>query len=214
MLTVDGHHGRAVFPRHVHQERAGDDETLLVRQAHDHAPLEGGQRGVEGRGSDGLLNVANVVYGPIPDEPTMVDTDFDDDGSSGTADIDALCSEISSANNAAAFDLTGDGLVNGDDLANFLQQVGSLPGDVNLDKEVGFNDFLNLSANFGQTGRTWTDGDIDCNSEVAFADFLIVSTNFGQTGAAQAVVPEPGGSFLLALAAIGLLSLPRYKRGT
>lgn len=142
--------------------------------------------------SDGLLNVANVVYGEIPDQ-AAVGADVDGDGVIGLADIDSLCSQISAGTNAEAFDLTGDGVVDGEDLSSFLEQTGTLAGDTNFDGSVEFADFLALSANFGQSDRTWSQGDVDCNGAVQFADFLILSANFGQTTAQASAVPEPQG---------------------
>lgn len=157
---------------------------------------------------DGLLNVANVEYGEFP--ATEIDTDFDDDGTTGVADIDALCNTVAAGTNAASFDLNGDGNVDAADVASFLSQSGSLAGDTNLDSAVNFTDFLVLSDNFGQSDHTWSGGDFDCNGMVAFADFLALSDNFGQTAGAEAAsVPEPNGSVLAFLALLGVVSLRR-----
>lgn len=155
--------------------------------------------------ADGLLNVANVVYGEFAPD---VDTDFDDSGATDVADIDALCMTVTSGTNDSAFDLTGDGNVNAEDVADFLAQTGTVAGDVNLDGEVNFSDFLVLSTNFGQSDHTWSGGDADCNGMVAFPDFLALSNNFG-AGAEAASVPEPAGSALALLALIGVMSFRR-----
>ncbi len=74
-------------------------------------------------------------------------------------------------------------------------------GDSDNDGVVGFQDFLRLSANFGDPGD-WTSGDFDGDGIVQFADFLILSRGFGgPSPAAQASVPEPN-----ALTIAGLLS--------
>lgn len=86
---------------------------------------------------------------------------------------------------------------------------GGIPGDLNGDGEVAFNDFLTLSSNYGATNVPYSDGDIDCNGEVGFPDFLTLSGNFGQTAEAQAV-PEPSG-FLMALMALAPLGLRRKR---
>ena len=62
-------------------------------------------------------------------------------------------------------------------------------GDFDGNGEVGFPDFLILSANFGQEGGP-EQGDADCDGTIGFPDFLVLSANFGQTVAA-ASVPEP-----------------------
>ncbi len=157
--------------------------------------------------ADGLLNVTNVVYGPIVSETT---TDFDGNGAVDVNDIDALCSDISGGTNGAGFDLTGDGVVNADDLASFLTQTGVLVGDTNLNGDVAFADFLVLSGNFGQSGQTWSGGDFDCSGDVAFADFLTLSANFGQTAGAEAsTVPEPSTSLFAMVGALCLLACRR-----
>ena len=75
------------------------------------------------------------------------------------------------------FDLNDDNVVDRFDvdwIATQLTVVGS--GDVNLDGESGFADFLVLSVHFGQEALGgWLDGDIDGDGFVTFADFLILS---------------------------------------
>ena len=61
-----------------------------------------------------------------------------------------------------------------------LANLGLHQGDLNADGEVGFGDFLILSANFGQDGVGYVNGDINCSGSVDFADFLLLSANFGQ----------------------------------
>ena len=54
------------------------------------------------------------------------------------------------------------------------------PRDANGDCFVDFADFLILSSNFGQSGKSLVDGDFDGSGTVDFADFLILSSNFGE----------------------------------
>ncbi len=77
-----------------------------------------------------------------------------------------------------------------DTISELLETVSILPGDLDLNGEVAFADFLILSANFGQEVDGYTNGDIDLNGSVEFADFLALSGNFGSSSAA-ASVPEP-----------------------
>ena len=162
--------------------------------------------------TDGLLNLANVVYGPIPEDPTpTVDTDFDDNGVVDVVDMDSLCTQVAAATNLADFDLTGDGAVNSDDVAEFLGQAGALSGDTDLDGAVTFADFLALSANFGLSERAWSDGDFDCSGDVGFPDFLAQSANFGDSAQASAV-PEPGANGLGLLTCCGLACSRRRRK--
>lgn len=91
---------------------------------------------------------------------------------------------------------------------------GDLTGDIDGNGEVGFTDFLTLSANFGNAGK-FEQGDLDCDGEVNFPDFLILSRNFGNTidnPAEAASVPEPNSGLLTLFAAILALSFRRHRR--
>lgn len=118
-------------------------------------------------------------------------------------------------------DCNGDGTVDaadvacatGETLGDTLSAAGILPGDLNLDGEVAFADFLILSANFGnaEAGGTYANGDIDLDGAIAFADFLVLSANFGQSAGAAAAVPEPNAC-CLALVGLGIVSQIRRRR--
>ena len=58
--------------------------------------------------------------------------------------------------------------------------VDVLLADLDRDGEVGFADFLLLSANFGGQDATFEEGDIDGDQKVSFTDFLILSAEFGK----------------------------------
>lgn len=97
-----------------------------------------------------------------------------------------------------------------------LIAYSALDGDVNGDGSVGFDDFLTLSNNFGQSG-TWADGDMQ-NGTVDFPDFLLLSRNFGMTATAAtteslAAVPEPTSALLGSLSAFAALAFRRRRRG-
>ncbi len=56
------------------------------------------------------------------------------------------------------------------------------PGDVDLDGDVDFQDFLILQANYGTpSGALRTEGDLDFDQDVDFQDFLILQANYGTT---------------------------------
>jgi len=83
-------------------------------------------------------------------------------------------------------------------LEEALGEVGTVPGDFDLNGSVEFADFLILSDNFGLADMAnYGLGDTDCNGAVEFADFLTLSSNFGHSRAAS--VPEPDCTWCLML---------------
>lgn len=58
--------------------------------------------------------------------------------------------------------------------------IDELLADLDGSGDVGFADFLLLSANFGKQEAAYEQGDINGDRIVSFADFLILSTEFGK----------------------------------
>ena len=125
--------------------------------------------------------------------------------------LDNFTVEVLGSNASVAGDCNGDGILNGEDLAcvttiadrDFvLGELNTLPGDLDGDGDVGFPDFLVLSANFGNGGANYAQGNIDLVDTIGFPDFLILSANFGKSPAAAAAVPEPTGFALVAIAGL------------
>src|SRR5688572_14319407 len=48
----------------------------------------------------------------------------------------------------------------------------SLTGDLDRDRAVTINDFIQLSSNIGKSSPTWSDGDINYDGQVSIADFV------------------------------------------
>ena len=114
-------------------------------------------------------------------------------------------------------DCNGDGSVDAADLTcvadlfsrdAVLDEIISLPGDFDGDGDVAFEDFLVLSANFGQEVG-YADGNVDLEGSVDFADFLVLSANFGQSAKAAATVPEPTACGLIVMGLLGCVILRR-----
>lgn len=105
------------------------------------------------------------------------------------------------------------GAAAGQSVSDFIVANGGVPGDFDLNGEVDFADFLNLSSNFGSSdGVHYGLGDADCEGDIGFADFLVLSSSFGRTtGNTLASVPEPNGWFL-AMASTLLLMDWRQRR--
>ncbi len=112
----------------------------------------------------------------------LVAADFNADQSVDAADIDLLIDQVRSggtAENLETYDLNDDGALSKLDVDYLVETLlDTRYGDIDLDGDVGFSDFLGMSDNFGKPG-TWADGNFDATDEVAFDDFLLMSENFG-----------------------------------
>ena len=144
--------------------------------------------------------------------------DFDADGDYDCDDIDSLVAEIAAGTNDSAFDLTGEGDVDGNDLTAWLSEAGAanlasgepyIPGDANLDGSVDVADFNVWNGNKFTSVAAWCSGDFNADGSVDVGDFNIWNGN-KFTSADLATVPEPSGLLLLCF---GLVTI-RGLRGT
>lgn len=93
--------------------------------------------------------------------------DFNGDMMIDCLDVDDLVAEIVDGTNGASFDLTGDGIVDGADLTEWLAQAGAanlmsgnsyLLGDANLDGNVNGQDFVVWNTNKFTSVSAWCSG--------------------------------------------------------
>ena len=99
----------------------------------------------------------------------------------------------------------------GEPLDEIFAELGVPFGDLNLDFQVGFADFLVLSVNFGASEALYSQGDLSCDNQVSFLDFLLLSQEFGTQYATA--VPEPNsGPLTFALLLLGALSFRKSVR--
>ena len=108
--------------------------------------------------------------------------DTNGDGILTSLDIDTLYSalELGDAPVSPHLDLNLDGQLNALDVAVLVRDIFRTDyGDLNLDGDVDFEDFIQLSASFGSDESTWAEGNLDGEAGVQFADFLLLSQNFG-----------------------------------
>jgi len=92
-----------------------------------------------------------------------------------------------------------------------LAAIQSLPGDLDGDGKVAFEDFLVLSENFGTDLPAYADGNIDLAGTVDFGDFLVLSSNFGRAAGALSTVPEPGSGLLCLFGASSFLVRRKHR---
>ena len=112
--------------------------------------------------------------------------------------------------------VTGDGLTYGDNVLTLTIDHDLLIGDLDLDGDVDFFDYIATSNNFGETeGMRFQDGDMDNDGDVDFFDYITVSNHFGDSlpaTAGAAEVPEPSTFILLAMGAVSLLAYGWRRR--
>ena len=135
--------------------------------------------------------------------------DFNLDGSVTSLDVDLLSLQIvNDTMRTSFFDLDQDGILGAEDIDLLLAQNQRINGDADFNGEVGFPDFLTLSASFGRSDSEvrWSHGDFDSSGSVGFPDFLVLSRNFGKTTfdtvadeVANMSVPEPTVSGVLVM---------------
>ena len=63
--------------------------------------------------------------------------------------------------------------------AGGVDQPQPIPGDIDRDGEVGFQDFLIFADSFGRQDSVWDSGDLNGDAITDFADFLILARSFG-----------------------------------
>lgn len=146
--------------------------------------------------------------------------DFDGSGALDAPDMDLLTRAVQDEDHDPAFDLTGDGLVNGSDRDQWINEIfGSYYGDSNLDGEFSSSDFVFVfqAGEYEDTlagNSTWGTGDWNGDGDFDSSDFVTAfqagGFELGPRAAAAASVPEPTGIVTLCLAAISL-TLTRHR---
>ena len=136
----------------------------------------------------------------------LYEADFDQDQTLDLGDIDSLVAAIAAGSTDPTFDLTGDGIVGADDLAQWLSDAGQanlpsgnsyLMGDANLDGSVDGQDFLTWNSNKFTSIAAWSAGDFNADGTIDGADFLIWNGNKFQVADEFESVPEPSVTLLL-----------------
>ncbi|MEQ9461732.1 MAG: peptidoglycan-binding protein [Phycisphaeraceae bacterium] len=136
--------------------------------------------------------------------PSVADGDLDLDDVLTVADIDLLGSNL--GGDPFYFDLTGDGVVDGDDLDELVwNEFGTVYGDANLDGGVDLIDLSSLAGGFGLADLGWGGGDFNADGMTDLIDLSLLAGNFGGGQG----VPEPVGQLAFVLATTMLRRKPR-----
>ena len=111
--------------------------------------------------------------------------DFNGDGLLGVDDIDALSEVVRNGTNDLAFDLSGNGFVNGDDRTIWVHQLKhTWFGDADLDGQFTTADLVSVfQANEYEDAElnnsTWADGDWDGDGEFGTSDLVLALQDGG-----------------------------------
>jgi hypothetical protein len=165
----------------------------------------------DGTGTD--RGEAYLVYG----QSGQAACDFTGDASCDTADIDNLFGQgdlvAGVSGTGSDYDLTGDGTLNGNDIAAWLAGAATenghssayLSGDTDLDRDIDLTDYNVLAANFSPAGSAglFSTGDGDGDGNVDLSDYNTLASNLSPTGyGTTAEVPEPS-SLVFCLLGLG-----------
>ncbi len=149
--------------------------------------------------------------------------DFNGDGNYDCVDVDALTAVISQGTHAEVFDLDGNGLVDTDDLDQWLVIAGTTNsdvtgggafrlGDANLDGVVDVSDFNIWNANKFTASPAWCLADFTADGLIDVSDFNVWNANKFQASDATHSVPEPTTGFFIALASVFTMLRTRHRR--
>ncbi len=155
--------------------------------------------------------------------PETLPADFDADGHVDGNDADALVSAIVNGSDDGRFDLSGDGIVSGEDLLQWLADAATENGfaapyslgDANLDGKVGAPDLNALGQNWLGDPNAWQLGDFNADGTVDKIDLEELAKNWlasiPPAGEPATAVPEPI-SPSVGLIVLALLASSRRRR--
>ncbi len=165
----------------------------------------------------------STIWGPlvILGEEEETSGDFNFDGSLDCDDVDQLTSAVVAGGGGSLYDLNFDGVVNSNDVTEWLRLAGAQPGsptggapflpaDANLDGLVDTSDFNLWNQNKFTSVAAWCRGDFNTDGVVDTSDFNLWNGVKFTSAGGSVLVPEPAVSVML----LGLLAAFRRKRHT
>ena len=148
-------------------------------------------------------------FGPTFWATALPGPDLNLDDRVSCVDVDALVAAIAGGDSNPAYDMTGDGNVDQQDLTEWLFQAGErnlgpgksyLVGDANLDGSVDGQDFVTWNTNKFTATPAWCSGDFDANGFVDGQDFVGWNTNKFTSADGQTIaIPEPTAAILASI---------------
>jgi hypothetical protein len=151
--------------------------------------LEGFPMDQNGDGQAGGFGDSYTAFFEVTERQSTITGDFNDDQIVDAIDVDLICSALNASNHGTAFDLNSDGIVDVSDMDEMIfNVVGTIYGDINLDRVVDTTDFNIWNANKFQSGTHWSSGDLTCDSFTDVSDFNVWSSRKFQS-AVPALTP-------------------------
>lgn len=216
--TLDGE--LSVFLFDGFEPALGDEFRIIVSDALSGTFSDVNLPGLTGGLTWNIDYTASEVFLRIASIGT--DVDFNDDGLFDCTDINLLTAEIAAGGSGPEFDLTGDGVVDLDDLDVWLSDAAVANGfsssyrygDANLDGVVDVSDFNVWNSNKLSSNSAWCSGNFNGDNSVDVSDFNLWNMNkLSSSDSSDSLrpVPEPGSSLMALLAACGLLARKRRE---
>ncbi len=173
---------------------------------------------------DGIVDEVRFSRGVVDVDKLLVNLpagDFNHNGTLDVGDVDLLTQESAAKLNSNRFDLTGDGLVDQEDIIDWVKnRAHSWMGDADVDGEFNSADLVAVfTAGQYEDGiplnSVWSTGDWDGNGEFDSSDIVVAFSDGGYEQGPQPAanaVPEPA-SIVVLLVGLVVITIGRRPIG-